>query len=94
MTTCNASSLFPENSYSGTLEINTQADIVVIDLNSPSTTPIIDPVSHLCHAVGREQVVMTVVNGSILYHNGNFLTIDIDKVKKEAQRITDRLIID
>jgi 5-methylthioadenosine/S-adenosylhomocysteine deaminase len=92
MTTSNASSLFPENSYSGTLEANTQADIVVIDLNSPSTTPIIDPVSHLAHAVGREQVVMTVVNGSIVYHNGNFLTLDIEKVKKEAQRVTDRLI--
>jgi len=92
MTTCNASSLFPENSYSGTLEANTQADLVVIDLNSPSTTPIIDPVSHLVHAVGREQVVMTVVNGSILYHNGNFLTLDIEKIKKESQRVTDRLI--
>ncbi|MCK4848540.1 MAG: amidohydrolase [Candidatus Heimdallarchaeota archaeon] len=92
MTTSNASSLFPEKSYSGTLEVNTPADLVVIDLNSPSTTPIIDPVSHLCHAVGREQVVMTVVNGSILYHKGNFLTLDIDKVKKEAQKVTDRLI--
>jgi len=92
MTTCNASSLFPEKSYSGTLEVNTQADMVVIDLDSPSTTPIIDPVSHLAHAVGREQVVMTVVNGSILYHNGNFLTLDINKVRKEAQRVTDRLI--
>ena len=92
MTTCNASSLFPENSYSGTLEVNTQADMVVIDLDSPSTTPIIDPVSHLVHAVGREQVVMTVVNGSILYQNGNFLTLDIEKVKKEAQKATDRLI--
>ncbi|MHA1444987.1 MAG: amidohydrolase family protein [Candidatus Hodarchaeales archaeon] len=92
MTTSNASSLFPMNSYSGTLEVNTQADMVVIDLDSPSTTPIIDPVSHLAHAVGREQVVLTVVNGSILYHNGNFLTLNIDKVKKETQRITDRLI--
>ena len=92
MTTCNASSLFPENSYAGTLEVGTPADIVVVDLDSHTTTPIINPVSHLCHAVGREQVAMTVINGSILYHEGNFLTLDIKKVREEVQKTADRVI--
>ncbi len=92
MSTCNASAIFPNSSYMGTLGENTPADLAIIDLDSPSTTPIIDPVSHLCHAVGREQVIMTVINGSIVYHNGQFLTLDIEKIKHEAQRITDRLL--
>jgi 5-methylthioadenosine/S-adenosylhomocysteine deaminase len=92
MTTCNASSLFPNNSYMGTLEVNSPADLIVIDLDSPTTTPIINPESHLCHAVGREQVAMTIVNGSIVYHNGKFLTLDIESIKQETQRITDRLL--
>ena len=92
MATCNAQPIFPNNSYVGTLEENTPADIVVIDLDSPNTTPVIDPVSHICHAVGREQVKMTVVDGSIVYHNGQFLTLDVNEVKNNAQRITDRLL--
>ncbi len=92
MATSNASSLFPQESYRGTLEENTPADLVVIDLDSPTTTPIIDPVSHLCYAAGREQVVMTVINGSIVYQNGKYLTLDIDTVRKKAQSATDRMV--
>ncbi len=92
MTTSNASALFPQNSYSGTLLENTRADLIVLDLDSPATTPVIDPVSHLCYAIGRDNVVMTVVDGSIVYHEGKFMTLDIEKIKDEAQRVTDRLL--
>jgi 5-methylthioadenosine/S-adenosylhomocysteine deaminase len=92
MATCNASYLFPQNVYTGTLEVNSPADLVVIDLDSPMTTPVIDPVSHLCYAIGREQIAMTVINGSIVYQDTNFLTLDINKVRNEAQKATDRMI--
>ncbi|PWI46962.1 hypothetical protein CEE45_14065 [Candidatus Heimdallarchaeota archaeon B3_Heim] len=92
MATCNAQTLFPKNCYSGTLLENTRADLTVLDLDSPGTTPVIDPVSHLCYAIGREQVVMTIIDGSIVYQNGKFLTLDITKVKNEAQRVTNRLL--
>ncbi len=92
MATCNAESLFPSNVYSGTLLENTPADLVILDLNSPGTTPVIDPVSHLCYAIGREHVVMTIVDGSIVYQDGKFLTMNIDRVQDEAQRITNRLL--
>jgi 5-methylthioadenosine/S-adenosylhomocysteine deaminase len=92
MTTCNASALFPQNSYSGTLLENTPADLVVLDLNSPGTTPVIDPISHLCYAIGRDNVVMTVIDGSIVYQDGKFLTLNIEKVQDEAQKVTDRLL--
>ncbi|MHA1940507.1 MAG: amidohydrolase [Candidatus Hodarchaeales archaeon] len=91
MATSNASSLFPQGVYKGTLEVDTPADLVVIDFDSPTTTPIINPVSHLCYAVGREQVVLTMINGSIVYQAGNYLTLDIEKVRKEAQKATDRM---
>ncbi len=92
MATCNAHSLFPKDVYSGTLLKDTSADLVVLDLDSPGTTPIIDPVSHLCYAIGRENVVMTVIDGSIVYQEGKFLTLDVKRVQDEAQRITNRLL--
>ena len=92
MSTINASPLFPNNSYKGTLEVNSPADLIVIDFDSPATIPVIQPESHLCYAVGREQVTMTVVDGSIVYHDGRFLPLDIEKIKKETQKITDRLL--
>jgi 5-methylthioadenosine/S-adenosylhomocysteine deaminase len=94
MATCNSKAIFPNNSYSGTLEAQSRADIVIINMDSPNTTPIINPLSHLCYAVGREQVEMTIVDGSIVYHKGQFLTLDIEKVKKEAQKASDRMLLE
>jgi len=89
MATVNASHLFPDNVYSGTLAENTPADLAVIDLDTISTTPIINPVSHLTYAIGRENVTMTVVDGVILYDNGDFPLMDVSMVKEKARKATE-----
>jgi 5-methylthioadenosine/S-adenosylhomocysteine deaminase len=92
MATVNASQLFPKDIYSGTLEENTRADIIVFDLDSVSTTPVINPISHVTYAVGRENVVMTIVDGQLLYLEKKLLTMNLEEIKKKAQQATDLLI--
>ena len=40
----------------GTIEVGKDADVVAIDLTSPETSPVFEPVSHLVYACGRENV--------------------------------------
>lgn len=89
MATTNTCHLFPKGVYSGTLAENTPADIAVINLDSICTTPIINPVSHLTYAIGRENISMTVVDGVILYHNGEFPLMDVSKIKENARKATE-----
>jgi len=91
MATVNGSQLFPDGIYAGTLEAGTPADIAVIDLGSIATTPIINPDSHLTYSISRSNVVMTVVDGEILYLNGELLSMDIEKIKDKAQQAINRM---
>lgn len=86
MATVRASQLFPKGVYSGTLTEETPADLTVINLDSIQTTPIINPISHLTYAIGRENVEMTVVDGAILYLDGEFPTLDKSEIKEKARK--------
>ena len=53
--------------------------------------PINNLVKNLVYSGSKENVYMTVVNGRILYENGEFPETDAEKIYCEAQKITDRL---
>lgn len=90
--TSNASKLFPKGVYSGKLAENNPADIVIYDLASVNTTPIINPLSNWLFAAHPSEVVFTMANGKILYEHGQYLTLDIDKVKNESQKAIEEMM--
>jgi len=47
----------------GSIEPGKEADLVAVDMSSPETTPVFDPVSHLVYAGGREHVTDVWVAG-------------------------------
>lgn len=55
------------------LYIGALADMAVIDLNSPNMQPVNDIRSNLVYAGGRQNVVMTIAGGKIVYENGEYL---------------------
>jgi 5-methylthioadenosine/S-adenosylhomocysteine deaminase len=77
--------------YSGKIAENSPADIVVWDLKEISTTPIISPISNLLYAASPKSVKMNIINGNVLYSDGEFTTIDIENVKTAAQSASDRM---
>lgn len=76
----------------GSLEIGKKADIVAIDLDKPHLLPNVDSVALLVYAVQASDVCMTMVDGQILYENGEYLTIDAEKCKAEYLRAAERLL--
>ncbi len=67
----------------GILEVGKKADIIAVCLDSPHIHPITDMFSALCYSIQANDVVMTMVDGKVLYDNGEYTTIDFDKVKFE-----------
>lgn len=67
------------------------ADLIVIDLHRPNMQPINNITKNIVYSGSKENVLMTMINGKILYDNREFVGIDIEKIYYEAQKATDRL---
>ena len=60
------------------------ADLILVDFTAPNLTPCHDAANNLAYAAHGSNVVMNMARGKVIYKNGEFLTIDIDRVKKEV----------
>lgn len=70
----------------GSIEVGKRADLVLINCNTPHNLPLYDSASMLVYSAMASDVLMTMVDGRVLYHNGEFKTIDIEKTKANAER--------
>ena len=67
----------------GKIVVGNRADLVLIDLNAINNKPCFDTYCTLSYSANSSNVLLTMVDGDILYHNGEFTTIDIEKVTYE-----------
>ena len=70
----------------GRLETGYKADITLIDRSGLHWYPRHDMLSLLAYAANSMDVDTVLVNGKVLLRNKEFTTIDIEKVKSEAER--------
>jgi len=68
------------------------ADLVLINCNRPGVSTVEDAVSTLAYATDRNDVVMTMVDGRILFERGEYNTIDIEKISYEYNSARSKLI--
>ncbi|MBQ6692945.1 MAG: amidohydrolase family protein, partial [Clostridia bacterium] len=62
-----------------------EADIILIDTDTPMLRPVYDPVSTAAYAATGRDVCLTMVQGRILYENGSFTTIDVEEAIREVE---------
>ena len=67
------------------------ADLIVIDMHRPNMQPINNITKNIVYSGSKENVKMTMINGKILYENGEFINTDIEKIYSEAQAVIDRV---
>lgn len=67
------------------------ADLIVIDMHRPNMQPINNITKNIVYSGSKENVKMTMINGKILYENGEFINTDIEKIYSEAQAVIDRI---
>jgi 5-methylthioadenosine/S-adenosylhomocysteine deaminase len=67
----------------GLIEVGKRADLCVINLDRPHLTPALDIPNLLVYSAQASDVAMTIVDGVILYDNGEFTSIYAEKAKYE-----------
>lgn len=75
----------------GILKAGYDADFIMLDVSEAYHHPVINPVNNLVYAASGTDVCLTVANGKILYENGEFKTLDEDRIKSEAAKIKERI---
>lgn len=69
----------------GSIEKGMKADIIALDLSSPHSIPLLDPFAQITYSMNSSDVCMTMVDGRILYENGEYYTLDRDRIYREAE---------
>lgn len=59
------------------------ADLILVDFDAPNLIPCHDVAENLVFAAHGSNVVMNMCRGKVIYKDGQFLTIDMERVKKE-----------
>lgn len=76
---------------SGVIAVGNKADLIVVDLDTVHMCPHNDTVNNLVYAASGEDVLMTVADGKVLYRDGEYTTLDIEKIKYEVEARTKRI---
>ena len=87
-----AGALAQGRSNCGLLKCGMRADICVLDISEPSWTPLTNPLVNVVYAGHGSDVVLTMCDGVVVYSNGNWPTIDVERAKAEVSTRTKRII--
>ena len=61
------------------------ADLILLDFTRPSLYPCHDVRENLVFSARGSDVVMNMARGKIIYENGTFLTLDLEKIRAEVE---------
>ena len=76
----------------GRIAAGYRADLIVLDTDVPYMKPVHDMANNLVYSAQGSDVVLTMCDGKILYENGEYKTLDIEKVQFEAQKSTQAIL--
>ena len=76
----------------GIMKEGAKADLIVLDISGPHMHPVHDLKNNIVYSVSGSDVVLTMVDGKVLYEDGDFLTIDIERTIFEAEKATKNIL--
>jgi 5-methylthioadenosine/S-adenosylhomocysteine deaminase len=63
-----------------------RADLIVLDLSSPGMRPVFDLYNNVAYSASGGDVVLTMVDGKVVYESGEYPTIDVARAIYETER--------
>ena len=69
----------------GTIAVGNRADFALWDMSAAPMTPCFDPVTALVYAADPGLVKLTMVDGRVIYRDGEYKTIDSERVRFEVR---------
>lgn len=75
----------------GMLCAGMRADLILLDMDGPHATPAPDLTAHVVYGAQGSDVSLTMVDGKVLYEDGEYLTLDAQRVRSEATACAGRI---
>lgn len=72
-------------SDTGVLKVGYKADLIMVDFDNLHHLPNHDAIGSLVYNTTGRDVILTMIEGKIVYENGNFTTINVEKLKKDLK---------
>lgn len=69
----------------GRIEVGARADIVLFDLDALNNIPMYDPYATIAFSAHDCDVYMTMCDGKILFEDGEYKTLDVEKLRHTAK---------
>lgn len=76
----------------GLMKEGFKADLMMIDVNVPNMVPVHDMLNNLVYSASSRDIKMTMCNGRVLYRDGEYMTIDVEKIMCEAAKATESVL--
>lgn len=76
----------------GVIAEGMRADVTVFDTTGPSWAPMTDPLCNLVYSGHGSDVVLTLCDGNVVYREGEWPGIDVERAKAEVTQRTQRII--
>ena len=76
----------------GVLKKGNKADLIVLCTDTPNMHPVHNMVNNIVYSASGSDVVLTMVDGKVLYKDGQYVTIDVDKAIFETEMATKEIL--
>ncbi len=77
---------------SGCLKAGNRADLILLDLDQPYLYPRHQVLSNLLYSAVGTDVILTMVDGNILYEEGRYTTIDLEETIAQVEQRKNRIL--
>jgi 5-methylthioadenosine/S-adenosylhomocysteine deaminase len=61
------------------------ADLILVDFRRPNLIPCHDIAENLVFSARGSDVTMNMARGRVIYENGQFLTLDLERIRREVE---------
>lgn len=76
----------------GYVAVGAKADLCVFDVSGPSWAPMTNPLVNVVYAGHGADVCLTMCDGRVVYRDGAYPTLDVERAKAEVNARTKRIV--
>ncbi|MEM3665956.1 MAG: amidohydrolase [Candidatus Bathyarchaeia archaeon] len=76
----------------GSIENGKKADLIIVNLKKPHLYPLYNEISHVVYAMKASDVETVIINGKIVFEDGNLTTLNVEEVMDMAAKAKNDLL--
>lgn len=69
----------------GKIEVGYDADLIMVNFDTPNNFPCHDVIENLVYSSRGCDVTMNMARGRVIYKNGEYYTLDLERIKREVK---------